>query len=178
MNKNTEGPFAYQCPICHGKTEAVKVVTTLPDEILRAEIARRSGRRQTPHRGPGRPMRSRCPGCDQAMPRVELREHRGGCVRDRLRSLDSFKVHLAPKDPDPNPDFNIREVTDSKVVFQKLSSHKRLEVELQKVAEITPSVQERLARVRLHGYVRWDQSSQAWRFVPSVLGRPVFLSST
>jgi hypothetical protein len=103
----------------------------------------------------------------------ELREHRRGCVRDRLRSLRAFKIHLHPKDVDPYPDFVIAKVGENQVEFQKLSSSQYLAVELQKVAEITPSVQERLARIRLLGRVTWDESSQAWRFIPSVLGRPV-----
>jgi hypothetical protein len=68
----------------------------------------------------------------------------------------------------------IAEVKDSRVVFQKLSSSQHLEVELQKVAEITLSDQERLAQIRLLGRVTLDESFHGWRFTPSVLGRPVF----
>jgi hypothetical protein len=80
---------------------------------------------------------------------------------------------LHPKDPDPYQDFVIDEVGESEVEFHKLSSDQRLIVELQKIAEITPSVQERLARVRLLGRVSWNEASRAWCFTPSVLGRPV-----
>ncbi len=169
---NKEEPFLYECPGCHTKIKVAEVVAEIPDEILRVELARRNGRRQTPHRGPGRPVVRRCPGCDQEMSSAELREHRVGCVHDRLQSLRGFTIRLEPKDPDPYPDFAINEVHAERVKFEKLSNEQQLEVELQKVAEITPSPQEHLARIRLYGHVTWDENSQIWRFVPSVLGRP------
>jgi len=170
---NTNERFTYTCPKCQAEINAACVAAALPDEILRAETARRNGRCQTPHPGPGRPAIARCPGCDAAMSSAELREHRADCVRDRLRNLRNFKIHLQPKDPDPYPDFMISELGENEVTFQKLSSGQWIDVELQKVAEITPSLQERLARIRLHGRVTWHENIHCWRFTPSVLGRPM-----
>lgn len=165
--------FTYTCPECQCVIDAVTVAAGLSDEIICAEAARRNGRRQTPHAGPGRPVLARCPGCDQEMSSAGLRDHRRDCVRDRLNRLTGFKIRLEPKDPDPYPEFTIAKVADSIVEFQKLSNQQYLPVEIQKLAEITPSSQERLARIRLHGRVEWDQSKKEWHFVPSVLGRPI-----
>jgi hypothetical protein len=165
--------FIYTCPNCQTPTSAARVAASLPDEILRSETARRNGSRQTPHAGPGRPVFARCPGCDLEMSNSELREHRVGCVRDRLRKLCGFKIHLHPKDVDPYPDFVIAKVDESEVEFQKLSSSQCLGIELQKVAEITANLQDRVARIRILGRITWDESNQAWRFTPALLGRPM-----
>src|SRR5437870_824228 len=109
--------YDYSCVHCHAETNAALVAAALPDDILIAETARRNGRRQRPHAGPGRPTIVRCPGCDEQMTTAELREHRTACVRDRLLALrrKNFRVWLSPKDPDPHPDFLINVVDDELV---------------------------------------------------------------
>src|SRR5690349_14325919 len=106
--------FKFKCPNpnCGLVTNAVDVAATLPDEVLIAEAARRNARRQTGHAGPGRPIISRCPGCDAKMSTLEMREHRIPCVRERLTKLQHRHVQLIPKDPDPHPDFMILRVNE------------------------------------------------------------------
>ena len=172
--------FPYKCSLCGSETNAAAVAAALPDEILMAETARRHGRRQTPHAGPGRPPGARCPGCDAEMSSLELRHHRLGCIAQRLKELKraNLKVYLLPKDPDPFPDFGIDAVSETEVEFKKLSSSQSLTVELQKIAEITVNSAEKAASIRLLGRVSWNGPIERWRFDPTILGRPRRRSNT
>src|SRR5882672_327786 len=149
--------FTIECPGCRGLLRATSVAAALPDEVLFAETARRNGKRQTPHAGPGRPSLARCPGCDLEMRANEMRDHRLPCVRHRLAQLLqlSFKVHLSPKDPDPYPDFRIESVDGDWGRFQKLSSSQRLEIHLAKIAEIIVDRSAKVVYIRLLGRVIW-----------------------
>jgi hypothetical protein len=166
--------FSHTCPHCRAKTNAAEVAATLQDEVLFAEAARRNGRRQTPHAGPGRPTIVRCPGCDAEMSSAELREHRVDCVCRRLNELlqQNVNIRLQPKDPDPYPNFRLEKISENEIELHKLSSGQRLTVETRKVAEITVSVAEKVAYVRLLGRVSWDSGIQRWRFTAPVIGRP------
>jgi ribosomal protein L44E len=166
--------FSYMCPHCRAETNAAEVASALDDEILMAETARRNGRRQTPHAGPGRPTIIRCPGCDSQMSSAELREHRIGCVCRRLNELVrlNLNIRLQPKDLDPYPNFRIQKVSENEVEFQKLSSDQYLTVETRKIAEITVSSGERIAYLRLLGRVCWEDDIQRWRFKATLVGRP------
>lgn len=170
---NTEY-FAFSCPHCHGQSNAADIAAILPDEILSLENARRNGRRQKPHAGPGRPTIARCPGCEQEMSTSELRDHRLGCVQTHLNQLKqlAIDVRLSPKDPDPYPNFRIWEVGASEVQFRKLSSMQHISVELRKVAEITVDDPSRIVHIRLYGRVTWDEVGQRWHFVSTRVGRP------
>ena len=169
--------FTYTCPSCHTEINAALIAAALPDTVLMAEAARRSGRRQTPHAGPGRPSLVPCPGCDTPMTAPELSNHRVGCVRVRLENLrqQNFIIHLSPTDPDPFPDLKIDEISPNTVVFHRLSSGTHLPIELQKIAEIAidnPHPYRKIANVRLHGHLTLDQGL-VWRFAPSQpIGRP------
>jgi hypothetical protein len=166
--------FTYKCPHCYAERNAAEVAAALDDEILIAETARRNGRRQTPHAGPGRPTIVRCPGCDGEMSSAELREHRLGCVCRRLNDLVrlNLDIRLQPKDPDPYPNFRIRCVSENEIEFVKLSSSQYLTIETRKIAEITVSVDEKIAYLRLLGRVCWDNSDQRWHFKATLIGRP------
>lgn len=166
--------FSYKCPHCLAETNAVEVVAVIDDEILIAETARRTGRRQTPHAGPGRPMIVRCPGCDGEMSSAEMREHRLACVGRRLNELvrQNLNIRLKPKDPDPYPNFRIQKVSEDEVEFLKLSSGQYLTVETRKIAGITVSSEDRIAYLRLLGRVCWEQNIQRWRFKATLVGRP------
>lgn len=148
------------------------MVAQLDDEVVIAEAARRQGRRQTPHAGPGRPTLSRCPGCDQEMPIAKLRDHRMPCIRERIESMRYQQVQLFPKDPDPYPNFMVKRVDDSGVEFEKLSSKQSLRIELRKIAEIVAGSDDRPTYIRVLGRVHWDGLSTTWQFIPSRLGRP------
>jgi hypothetical protein len=166
--------FSYKCPHCHAETNAVEVVTAMDDEILIAETARRVGRRQTPHAGPGRPTIVRCPGCEGEMSSVELREHRLACVCRRLKELvrQNLDIRLQPKDPDPFPNFRIQKVSEDEVEFLKVSSGQYLTVDTRKIADITVSSEDRIAYLRLLGRVCWEHNIQRWRFKATLVGRP------
>ena len=166
--------FSYACPHCGAKSNATEVAAALPDEVLAAEVARRNGRRQTPHAGPGRPTIVRCPGCDQEMATAELRGHRLGCVSRRLNDLQrvNMDIRLLPKDPDPYPNFRIENASENEVEFHKLSSGQRLTVETRKISEIVVNSDEKIAYVRFQGRVCWDDGIQRWRFRPRSIRRP------
>lgn len=167
--------FGYSCPHCHVETNAAQVAAALPDDVLIAETARRNGRRQTPHAGPGRPTLVRCPGCDETMTTAELRDHRVACVRDRLLALrkKGYRVWVAPKDPDPYPDFSIASVDAEVVHLDKLSTAQvPIPIELRKIAEIAVDDVGRVVRIRLLGRLAWDPVSTLWNFLPSLIGRP------
>lgn len=168
--------FVYKCPDCHSETNATIVAAALPDDVLIAETARRNGRRQTPHAGPGRPPIVRCPGCESQMTTAELREHdRLTCVRDRLLALQQrgFKIWLSPKDPDPYPDFSIQAIEDEAVHFKKRSTPQGpIAIDLRKIAEITDDTVRQIGHVRLLGRLAWDAGSTLWNFEPSRIGRP------
>lgn len=104
----------------------------------------------------------------------ELREHRLGCIAQRLKELERrrYKIRLLPKEPDPYPDFDIHRVSDTEVDFQKLSNSQYLPLELQKIAEITVNSAERIASIRLLGRVSWNDSTKEWHFTPTIMGRP------
>ena len=170
--------FTYACPNCRIETNAALIAAALPDEVLIAEAARRSGRRQTPHAGPGRPSLYPCPGCSTPMAAAELGSHRVGCVQRRLENLrqQNFIIHLSPSDPDPYPDLRIHDVSLDKVTFHRLSSGSfNPTIELEKVAEIAidnPHPGRTIANIRLFGRLTLDQGL-VWRFAPSrPVGRP------
>lgn len=167
--------FAYACPHCHKRSNATDVASSLPDEVLSQEAARRNGRRRQRHAGPGRPTKARCPGCEGEMSSAELREHRIACVRTKLQQFQhlSFPVRLTPKDPDPYPNFFINQISEAEVEFRKGSNADHLTVELQKIAEIKLDRESRLIHLRLLGYVSWHDDIKRWRFAPSRVGRPV-----
>jgi hypothetical protein len=159
--------FPHICPACQASLNAAEVAATLPDQILRAEIARRNGRRQTPHAGPGRPAKSQCPGCELPMTNAELRDHRLACVYDRLDKLRKklSLIRLYPKDPDPYLNFMISNLSEGEVTFQKLSSQQYLKIDLLKVAGITERSDGKIADIELRGRVVWDGSQQGWVFM-------------
>jgi hypothetical protein len=166
MNQHTEY-FRHICPACQTSFNAAEVAAKLPDQILRAEIARRNGQRQTPHAGPGRPAESRCPGCELVMTNAELRDHRLACVYDRLDELQKkpLRIRLYPKDPDPYLDFMILKLSKGEVTFKKYSSHQPLTVDLRKVASITERSDGKIADIELRGRVVWDGSQRGWVFM-------------
>jgi len=168
--------FTIECPACRNRLKASPLAAALPDEVLLAETARRNGRRQTPHAGPGRPSVARCPGCDVEMRANEMRDHRSSCVQLRLTQVmqRGFTVHLSPKDPDPHPDFRIVSIDADYVRFEKLSSDQHLEIEFGKVAEITVDQPAQIVDIRLLGRVIWKEEARysEWRFIPSRIGRP------
>jgi hypothetical protein len=171
--------FFYKCPHCSALTNQVQVASQLHDDVLIAETARRHGRRQTPHAGPGRPAISRCPGCDCEMSTAELREHRTPCVHARLQKLyqKHSKIRLSPKDPDPYPDFAVAMLGEEEVKFEKLSSDQHVPVEIRKIAEITDDGLEDITHIRLLGRIHWDESINRWRFAPTRIGRPSTLQA-
>jgi hypothetical protein len=168
--------FTVECPRCQNRLNATLLAATLPDQVLFVETARRNGRRQTPHAGPGRPTLAQCAGCDVKMSASELREHRGDCVRHRLGDLmrQGLKVRLFPKEPDPYPDFRIESTEGNYVTFQKLSSQQRLEIDLAKIAEMAVDRLAQTLTLRLLGRVIWKEEAKnsEWRFIPSRIGRP------
>ena len=172
--------FLFICPHCNNKTNAAQVAAALPDEILLNEAARRSGRRQRKHAGPGRPTSVRCPGCDCEMSSSELREHRVACVRSKLQEIQhlAFQIRLTPKDPDPYPDFYINQVAETEVEFRKGSNSDHVTVELRKVAEVTLDREGRVAHIRLLGHISWHEDIKRWRFAPSQIGRPPLMDRT
>jgi hypothetical protein len=165
MQKTEE--FIFECPGCKRQLNAAEVAATLNEAVLRVELARRNGKRQTPHPGPGRPARSCCPGCGEIMTTSELCEHRVPCVRERLSEIQNkdFMIHLYPKDPDPNPDFVIVSLREREVEFRKLSSMQSLTVELQKIATITLQTVEKIVDIELRGRVIWNDGRQRWDFM-------------
>ena len=169
--------FRYTCPHCQKETNATQVAASLPDEVLLTETARRNGRKQTPHAGPGRPTVVRCPGCEEEMTTAELLEHRVPCLRDRLKKLPYRNIQLHPKDPDPYPNFSVTSVSETEVEFEKLSSDQHLKIELRKIAEVTVDSQQECVYIRVLGRVIWDESIQHWRFVPTRIGRPAILQT-
>jgi len=163
----TQEFFPFVCPTCQAVLNASDVAATLSEEVLRVEIARRNGQRQSPHAGPGRPAETHCPGCDVTMTIAELRDHRLACVRSRLEKLqkENLVIHLYPKDPDPYLDFKISSFAGAEVTFVKLSSGQQLTVELQKIANVTRQSGGRIADVQLRGRVVWDGNRLAWVFM-------------
>lgn len=166
MSQYTEY-FPHICRACHASLNAAEVAATLPEQVLRAEIARRNGQRQTPHGGPGRPAQSRCPGCEEVMTNADLRGHRLACVHDRLDKLrkKNLSIRLYPKDPDPYLDFRISNLSEGEVTFQKLSSQQLLTIDLLKVASITERSDGKIADIELRGRVVLDRSEHGWVFM-------------
>jgi len=164
--------FLFTCALCKGQTNEAHVAAALQDEVLIAETARRIGRKQTPHAGPGRPTLVRCPGCDIEMSAQELRDHRIPCVRERLNKLKYKKFQLYPKDPDPHPLFMLTGVTEDQADFEKITSGHTLTVELRKIAEIFAGQSEDANYIRVLGRVAWNHDRMLWTFMPSRLGRP------
>jgi hypothetical protein len=174
MSMKTAECFSYTCPHCHAATNAVQVAAALPAEILLAEAARHSGRRQRRHAGPGRPTIVRCPGCDNPMSAADLRQHRLACVRSKLQQIQrlSLRIRLSPKDPDPYPDFYMAEIGEADVTFSKGSNSDQVTVDLNKVAQITIDHQGKIAHIRVLGHIGWHEDIKRWRFAPSRIGRP------
>ena len=130
-------------------------------------------KRRTFAAGPGRPTKSRCPGCSQQMSHLDLREHRMPCVRQALEKARGIPVHLSPKDPDPYPNFYIGSVNDTEVEFRKGSNGDYVALDLRKIAEISTSPHDKLTHVRVLGRIVWRDDIKRWRFAPTAaIGRP------
>jgi hypothetical protein len=166
--------FHYKCPHCSNVRNAVEVAAELPDEVLRLVSGRRNAlRRHKRGAGTGRPTLARCPGCSREMSASELRDHRVPCVREELQKLRGMAIQLAPKDPDPYPNFYLNQLHDAEVKFQKGSNHDIVTVDLRKIAEITINKTERVASIRVLGRVVWHDDIKRWRFAPTAaIGRP------
>jgi hypothetical protein len=107
------------------------------------------------------------------MPSAELRDHRIPCVRRELQGLRGKPVQLAPKDPDPYPNFYIEPLSDDAltVIFRKGSNKDGVSVDLRKIAEITATGEG--AYIRLLGRVVWHADTSSWEFSPTgAVGRP------
>jgi hypothetical protein len=88
-------------------------------------------------------------------------------------------VQLAPKGPDPYPNFYINHVRETEVTFEKGSNKDNVTVDLRKIADITISPQEKLAYVRVLGRIVWHDDNKRWRFAPTApVGRPPESSGT
>jgi hypothetical protein len=164
--------FVYECPHCHNKMNAALVAAALPKPVLLAAADPHTARQQTPHAGPGRPKLLRCPGCDELMSTMQLREHRVPCLYERLSGLQRQHIRLYPKDPDPYPDFVLAGVDKERAELHKVSSGQRLMIELSKIAEVAFSENEDRTYIRVLGRITWDEGATLWRFLPSRMGRP------
>jgi hypothetical protein len=168
----SETALFFQCPHCSGQTNAQIVAANLPEAVLRTEIARRNGQKQTGHAGPGRPAGVYCPGCENKMTAAARRDHDTlACLRTRMKELQnkrSYKVWLSPKDPDPYPDFSIGAVDETAVHFQKLSTPQLpIAIALSKISKITEDNVRKLLHIRLRGHLGWDATSTLWHFEPN-----------
>lgn len=165
--------FTYTCPQCAAVRNAAHVAAELDHRVFAMEAARRNMRRQFRHAGPGRPALAHCPGCSQEMSSADLREHRIPCIREELQKLRGMAVQLAPKDPDPYPNFYINFIDENNVELEKVSNNDIVVVDLRKIAGIAVSHAERQARIRVLGRVTWDGERKRWGFVPTgAVGRP------
>lgn len=82
-------------------------------------------------------------------------------------------IRLAPKDPDPYPDFYIHTLDERDAGFQKGSNHDLVRVDLRKIADITVNRDDNMAHIRLLGRVQWHHDIKRWRFAPTgTVGRP------
>ena len=82
-------------------------------------------------------------------------------------------IQLAPKDPDPYPNFHINRISEGEVEFQKGSNHDIVTVDLRKIADITMSPADRVAYIRVLGRIVWHADIKRWRFAPTgAVGRP------
>jgi hypothetical protein len=107
------------------------------------------------------------------MTSLELREHRIPCVRANLEMLQRLPIQLAPKDPDPYPNFYLHQVGDTHVGFEKHSNGDLVTVDLRKIAAITISESEGIAYIRVLGRIAWRDDVKRWRFEPTAaVGRP------
>jgi hypothetical protein len=158
---------------------AADVAKELPAEVLLRRTRPLIGSlRRKRVAGPGRPSKTRCPGCDVRKTAAQLRKHRLSCIRKRLQEVKGHKIRLIPKDPDPYPNFSIENVRENQAIFKKLSSSQLLTIELQKVAEISVADEQGLCYVRLQGSVRWNDDLKEWQFLPTRIGRPSHSGST
>jgi len=167
--------FTYTCPHCFTVRNAVDVAKELPPEVLVRRIRPLIGRlRRNRLAGPGRPSLARCPGCSREMSTYDLKAHRIPCVRGELEKLRGMPIQLAPKDPDPYPNFYLHHIDETEVGFEKGSNNDLVTVDLRKIAEITINQAEKLAYVRVLGHVGWhpEIDSGRWRFAPTAIGRP------
>jgi hypothetical protein len=167
--------FPYTCPHCSKVRNAVEVARELPEQVLLLTRAGYIARRRKRVAGPGRPKLARCPGCSQEMPTEELRNHRIDCVRRELERLRGMPVWLSPKDPDPWPDFHLKQIFEDKVEFEKHSNHDCVTIDLRKIADIAISRDDGRGYVNVLGRIVWHDDIKRWRwyFLPTApVGRP------
>ena len=166
--------FSYKCPHCSKVRNAVQVAAELPDEVIRLVAGRRNAlRRRRRGAGTGRPTLARCPGCSEEMSAAELRDHRIPCIHAEFKKLRGMQIQLAPKDPDPHPNFYLHDLRDGEVEFQKGSNDDIVTVDLRKIAEITINQAEHVASIRVLGRIEWRDDIKRWRFAPTApIGRP------
>jgi hypothetical protein len=162
------------CPRCRGHISAMSVVALLPDEVIASENARRMGRRQKPHAGPGRPKGARCPGCGRKMKKGAMKEHRADCVGKRLHSMSvrRVKVRIFPSDPSPDPYFVIEDVDEKNFRLRKISNYQYVDIAIRAIADIDEQKREKRAEIRVLGRLNWVAEGRRWRFAASVIGRP------
>ena len=164
--------YRYECPNCGAVRNAGEVAEELDISVLRLAVARGNAlSRRRKSAGTGRPIVGRCPGCSQEMSSVELRHHRVPCVRNHLLKLRGKPILLTPKDPDPYPNFYIRDLNENEAEFFKGSNHDVVTVDLRKIGEIGET--DGIGYIRLLGRIVWHDDIKRWRFIPTrPLGRP------
>ena len=114
---------------------------------------------------------ARCPGCSQEMSSADLREHRIPCVRRELVKLSGMPIQLAPKDPDPYPNFHLHHVNEAEAAFEKRSNGDLVTVDLRKIAAVSHA--DEVGYVRVLGRINWHDGIKRWRFEPTAaVGRP------
>jgi hypothetical protein len=97
-------------------------LTSIPDEILRSEWARRNSLRRTICAGGRPPTVTPCAFCSLEFSSVELRRHRPGCRQEFLLSLGSQPINLwtNSRDSSSEPRWRITLITREMLTLRSI----------------------------------------------------------
>jgi hypothetical protein len=143
-------------------------LSTIPDEKLRAEWARRSSLCRSTFAG-GRPAAIvACPFCNDLLTAVALRAHNARCRQEKLQALVTLprNVHVVPTYDDLNgAGFRPRRVTRETFYLEKIGYHDLGQIPTRAITNIIIPECPKDAIICVVGRFRFDKATKrCWTF--------------
>jgi hypothetical protein len=148
-------------------------LSTIPDELLRAEWARRNSHRRNTFAGGRPPAELQCPFChEEPFTTIELRGHRPGCRQDRLAALEGRTIDILTVDDPGQIDFKVLFVTRETVRLQKIGTQGSENLSSTKVEIPATAVRHiELTTLTIEGSLRFNRN-HGWEYLPPAASQP------
>jgi hypothetical protein len=144
-------------------------LSTIPEDNLRTEWARRNSLRRTRFAG-GRPEAMRqCLFCSARLNGVQMRAHRAACRQDSLSALHQNRtiISIVPTFDDPHlAGFFLLAVSRETIRLEKCNSGNHVDVPTRAIRNIIPGPDGLHATIGVAGRVAFSREQKRWTFTP------------